>query len=70
MAPDEQDPESRMRENRPSGLMRGGARRSLALCLSIRQLRLLYTCPGIDAAFSLKDLANRNERPTRRATGW
>jgi hypothetical protein len=25
--------ESRMRENRPSGLMRGGARRSLALCL-------------------------------------
>ena len=26
-------PQSRMRENRPSGLMSGGARRSLALCL-------------------------------------
>ena len=34
--------ESRMRENRPSGLMRGGARRSLALRLSTRPLRLLY----------------------------
>ena len=34
--------ESRMRENRPSGLMRGGARRSLAACLSTRPLRLLY----------------------------
>jgi hypothetical protein len=34
--------ESRMRENRPSGLMRGGARRSLASCLSTRPLRLLY----------------------------
>jgi hypothetical protein len=34
--------ESRMRENRTSGLMRGGARRSLALGLSTRPLRLLY----------------------------
>jgi hypothetical protein len=29
----EEPSESRMRENRSSGLMRGGARRSLALCL-------------------------------------
>ena len=34
--------ESRMRENRLSGLMRGGAKRSLASGLSIRMLRLLY----------------------------
>ncbi len=34
--------ESRMRENRPSGSMRGGVRRSLALRLSPRRLRLLY----------------------------
>ena len=32
-----------MRENRLSGSMRGGARRSLAFGLSIRRLRLLYT---------------------------
>ena len=31
-----------MRENRLSGSMRGGARRSLAFGLSIRRLRLLY----------------------------
>ena len=40
--PVEEPSESRMRENRPSGLMRGGARRSLALRLSTRPLRLLY----------------------------
>jgi hypothetical protein len=32
-----------MRENRLSGSMRGGARRSLGLSLSIRRLRLLYS---------------------------
>ena len=32
-----------MRENRLSGSMRGGVRRSLALGLSLRRLRLLYT---------------------------
>ena len=32
-----------MRENRLSGSMRGGVRRSLAWHLSIRRLRLLYT---------------------------
>jgi len=45
--------ESRMRENRTSGLMRGGVRRSLALNLSIRRLRLLYSMlhvPGETAA--------------------
>ena len=35
----EEPSESRMRENRPSGLMRGGARRSLALRLSTSPLR-------------------------------
>jgi hypothetical protein len=39
----EEPSESRMRENRLSGLMRGGARRSLASCLSTRPLRLLYS---------------------------
>ena len=39
----EEPSESRMRENRPSGLMRGGARRSWALRLSTRPLRLLYS---------------------------
>ena len=33
-----------MRENRLSGSMRGGARRSLAFGHSIRRLRLFYTC--------------------------
>jgi hypothetical protein len=37
----EEPSESRMRENRLSGLMRGGARRSLASGLSTRPLRLL-----------------------------
>ena len=41
--PVEEPAESRRRENRPSGLMRGGARRSLALRLSTRPLRLLYS---------------------------
>ena len=35
--------ESRMRENRPSGLMRGGAQAVIGICLSTRRPRLLYT---------------------------
>ena len=38
-----------MRENRLSGSMRGGARRSLASGLSIRWLRLLYSISGVTA---------------------
>ena len=38
--------ESRRREIRPSGSMRGGVRRSLALRLSTRRLRLLYLGQG------------------------
>ena len=32
-----------MRENRPSGLMRGGAQAVIGICLSTRRPRLLYT---------------------------
>ena len=61
----EEPSESRMRENHLSGLMRGGARRSLALGLSPLRLRLLYSVPP-EASSWKKQLKPRKTRKTRK----
>jgi len=64
-----------MRENRSSGSMRGGVRRSLVLNLSIRRLRLLYSLLAVAAWLAVAaawpvraDAAPDKEEKTRRYT--
>ena len=55
-----------MRENRPSGLMRGGAQAVIGICLSTRRPRLLYTVMESGSEILKVDEVGRVQTPPER----